>query len=368
MIRYALKSLFQDKGRLFLSVFGVAVAILLILFMEGILNGTAKQLTAYIDNADAQVFVAQDGVKNIHMAKSFIPASTEKEVESIKGVSEVAAINYLSIDLKLKNRSIFAYLIGWDQEKNLGGPWDMVEGKAKVEKDEVIIDKVVADKYGYKLGDKIEFLGKKFKIAGLAQGTFSMMSSTFFFEKNTFTDKLPPGTLSYLLVKTEKGAKAADVTKRINAKLSKAHAMTKARFSSSENKVTKKMGLELIYIMTSISIAAAIGVVALSIYSATLEKVRDFGILKAIGAGKGRLYAVVISQSLFSTLAAAVIGVLLSLGLTMLLKAVASEVSVIITLAGIEKALIIAVSVGVVAAYLPVRQIKNVDPVLVFKG
>ncbi len=368
MIKYAIKSLIQDKNKLLLSILGVAVAILLILIMEGIFAGTEEQLTVYINKTPAQIYVMQDGVENMHMAMSFFPSAYEKQVENVKGVKKAVPVDYLGSNVKVKHVQIPVYLIGWDQKENIGGPWTMVEGKSKIAKNEVIIDKVIAKKHDLKIGDNLVILGKKLKIAGTTEGTFSMISSIFFVNRDVFRGNIPPQTTSFLLVQTKPGADVNRVKTRINKELKLAHALTKKEFEISERAIAKKMGVDIISVMTFISLLAAIGVVALSIYSATLEKIRDFGVLKAIGAGRNKLYLVVVSQALFSTVIAAFIGAALSIGLAQLLQILASEVLVIITLASFIRALIIAILIGIIAAYLPVRQIAKVDPVIVFKS
>lgn len=358
----------QDKSKLLLSVLGVSVAILLIMIMDGIFAGTEEQLTVYINKTPVQVFVMQDGVENMHMAMTFFPSDYKEAAEKIKGVKKAVAVTYMGSDVKVKHVDIPVYLIGWEQKENIGGPWSMVKGKKKVNKGEVIIDEVIARKHGLKLGNILTILGKKLEIVGTTEGTFSMVSSIFFINPDDFAQKVPPNTISFLLVQTEKSADVTQVTERINDKLKLAHALTKGEFAASERNIARKMGVEVIAIMTFISFLAAIGVVAISIYSLTMEKIRDFGVLKAIGANKSRLYSLVISQALISTLLAVLVGTVLSFGLAQLLQVLASEVLIIIKAATFFKALIIAVVVGIIAAYLPVRQIAGIDPAIVFKS
>lgn len=70
MWRLAFRNLFQNKARLIISVGGVALALLLSLSLDAILEGIQRQVTTYIDHSDADIFVAQEGVRNMHMASS----------------------------------------------------------------------------------------------------------------------------------------------------------------------------------------------------------------------------------------------------------------------------------------------------------
>src|SRR5215208_184252 len=75
MLRLAYRNLFQSKVRLAMSVGGVALALTLVLALDAIMAGAEKRLTAYIDNSEADVWVAQSGVRNLHMVSSWMPSS-----------------------------------------------------------------------------------------------------------------------------------------------------------------------------------------------------------------------------------------------------------------------------------------------------
>ena len=97
MLRLAFRNLFQSKARLFISVGGVALALLLILALDAIFAGVQRQVTAYIDYSGADIFVAQEGVRNMHMASSWLSASIGRKVKAVPGVASVTPILYLTV-------------------------------------------------------------------------------------------------------------------------------------------------------------------------------------------------------------------------------------------------------------------------------
>src|SRR3990170_7367700 len=90
----ARRNLARNRVRLLVSVGGVALALSLTLALDAIYAGVANQLTAYIDRAGADVWVAQTGVRNLHMVASWLPESATAEVRAVDGVAEVTAILY----------------------------------------------------------------------------------------------------------------------------------------------------------------------------------------------------------------------------------------------------------------------------------
>ena len=74
MMLLAVRNLFQSKRSLLISVGGVALSLLLILSLDAVFTGVEKQVTAYIDFSGADIFVSQEGVRNLHMTTSPFPA------------------------------------------------------------------------------------------------------------------------------------------------------------------------------------------------------------------------------------------------------------------------------------------------------
>src|SRR4030042_919614 len=126
-MRLAGRSLIQERTRLALSVLGVALAILLILLLQGFLRGMFRQIAAYLENSPGSVVVAQDGVVNLLGATSLLPQGAAEAVAAVDGVDRVVPILSQFVILDLHGRKQPAYLVGY--EPAIGGrAWGMAEG------------------------------------------------------------------------------------------------------------------------------------------------------------------------------------------------------------------------------------------------
>src|SRR3990172_10019955 len=96
MVSVARRNLFQEKARLLISVGGVAFALLLVLALDGLVAGSLAQITAYINNTGADLYVAQLGVRTMHMSSSALPLSKVDEIRRVDGVARVEPILYSS--------------------------------------------------------------------------------------------------------------------------------------------------------------------------------------------------------------------------------------------------------------------------------
>jgi YHS domain-containing protein len=78
------RNLFSDR-RAALGIIGVGVALLLVLMLAAIVNGAMRQVTR--DTSAADVFVAQRGVTNMHMASSAVPLADPARIRALPGVA-----------------------------------------------------------------------------------------------------------------------------------------------------------------------------------------------------------------------------------------------------------------------------------------
>ncbi len=369
MIRLAFRNLFQNKIRLLISVGGVALALLLILSLDAIFTGVEKRLTVYINNSGADIFVAQSGVRNLHMASSSLPAWMKRRVKAVPGVASVTPILYISNMIVIGAERNLAYIIGLPEKAEFGGPWKVSSGRGLPGDGEAIIDRNVAEKSGVTLGDKVEILGEEFEVVGLSEETSSLVNSIAFISMDDFAAlRGDYDTISFLLVKVRDGESPADVAARIEAQVRDVTAQTAQAFAVTERQVVKDMSTDVITIMNMIGFLIGLAVMALTVYTATLSRRKEYGVLKALGARNGHLYRAVLAQALLSI----AFGFAISLTMTFILSVIVPRLSLSMVLevsgASLLKVSSLSLVIAGIAAILPIRQIAGLDPAMVFRG
>src|SRR5512136_2960770 len=97
----AQRNLFHNRIRLALSVAGVALAVMLILLLNGFLSGMYTQVAAYLDHTPGALVVAQEGVRNLLGATSLLPAGAADAASDVEGVARVIPIlsQFVILDL-----------------------------------------------------------------------------------------------------------------------------------------------------------------------------------------------------------------------------------------------------------------------------
>lgn len=369
MVRVAFRNLFQSRMRLIVSVGGVALAMVLILALDAIVAGTERQMTAYIDHSGADIIVSQAGVRTLHMSSSSLSAGDLLSVRSVPGVTSVTPILYVTNTIVAGDQRSLAYIIGLPAGAEAGGPWQMEAGQPNPGPAQAVIEAEIAHQADIGVGGTVTILGRPFTVSGLATGTASLTNSVAFISFEDFIQiRGTTDTVSYLLVKVRPGVAPANLAARIARDVPGVTAQTRDQFAAQERQVVDDMSTDLISVMDVIGLAIGLAVMALTVYTATLSRRAEYGVLKALGARLTQLYRVVLAQAFISVALGFTLGVAVTAALTLAVPRLASNVALVIGAGSLVKVGLVSVVVAGLSAILPIWQIARLDPAQVFKG
>jgi putative ABC transport system permease protein len=107
-------------------------------------------------------------------------------------------------------------------------------------------------------------------------------------------------------------------------------------------------------------------VVAQTIYATTMDHLKEYGTLKAMGASNGYLYRVIIEQAVIS----AVAGYVLAMGVSLMVVRVSSKggAAILLPSSMIAWMFVLAVVMCIAAAMVSINKLTKLDPAMVFKG
>jgi putative ABC transport system permease protein len=369
MIRLAFRNLFQNKVRLVISTGGVSLALLLILALEAIFSGVEQRITAYIDYSRADIWVSQSDVFNMHMASSSLPNSIARKVRAVPGVAAVSPILYVANNVIAGDERNLAYIIGLPEKAELGVPWEISSGLSLPGEGEVIINRGVAEQSGVSLGNQVEILGDELEVVGLSEGTASLVNSIAFISQDDFeTLRHSYDTISFLLVKVREGESSQVVADRIASRVREVTVQTREQFSRQERQVVKDMSTDVITIMNLIGFLIGLAVMGLTIYTSTLSRRREYGMLKAVGARNRDLYCTVLAQAMLSVLLGFLFGWAITGLLALMVPLMGMNLTLVVSTISLIKVGVISVLLAGISAVLPIRQITGLDPAMVFRG
>ncbi len=363
----ALRNLFESRTRFLISVGGVALAILLILTLDGIVAGSIEQVTIYIDQTPFDFVISQESVTNMHMTTSFFPSTKLDQIKRIAGVSRVTPILYATDYLASgENRSV-AYIIGYKPGQP-GGPWILSSGRKELKSGEIIIDEQIASKHGLSLGDKLTVLGREFTIAGLTKGTVTIVNSIAFVRFDDFERaRNLRGAVSYAFVDVSKGSSPETVRARIKKEFTDVTVLSKETFAHNEQQVITDMSADIMRIMDFIGLLIGLAALGLTVYTATLVKLREYGVLKALGARGSRLFGLVFEQAFVSVGVGVIFAAAMAFVLREGLILAGTNILISFGFGSLLRVAIASLFIAVFASAIPIIRIAGVKPAEVFR-
>lgn len=362
----ARRNLFRDRTRFLLSVLGVAVSIGLILLLAGYRSGVYRQASAYLDHAPGSVLVAERGIRDFLGTSSTLPAGAEDAVQRTPGVARVIPIVSQFVIFELHGRKDGFFLIGYDRAKG-GGPWELAEGREPATDDELVIDRTAARQHAIAIGDQIRLLDREATIVGFSDGTTFWAGSIAFARITTLESLLrTPGLQGFLIVTPTGGMSPETLRDRLS--IPGSEALLKSDVIANDRKLMARVYDAPIGLMVAIAFVVGVLVVGLVIYTATVERRREYGALKAIGARNRTLYRIVTMQAFIAAVAGSVFGVGLAYGAATGLMAWRPQFRVEIEPAAVGVVLVASVVMALLAALIPARAVARLEPAEVFRG
>ena len=362
----ARRNLFRDRTRFLLSVAGVAVSVGLILLLAGYRTGVYRQASAYLDNTQGTVVVAEKGIRDFLGTSSVLPAGSLDAARVTPGVDRVIPVVSQFVIFERHGRKDGFFLIGYDPAAG-GGPWRLVEGREPAADDELVIDRTTARQHEIALGDQIGLLDRQATVVGLSDETTFWAGSIAFARISTLESLLrAPGLRSFLLVTADTGVTPAALRDRLA--VPGADALLKTDMIANDAKLMARVYDAPIGLMVGIAFVVGVLVVGLVIYTATIERRREYGAVKAIGARNRTLYRVVTSQALIAATVGAFVGVALGFGAGAALMAWRPQFLVAIEPTAVAVVLASSLLMAVLAALVPARSVARLEPAEVFRG
>ena len=375
MLLVARKNLFHERIRLAISVGGVALSVFLVGILLSLYRGWEQRVGEYVENVPADLWVASEGATDFIQAASILPEGVGVQLSLLPDVDTVSALIVRPVEVSKAgddgDQEFDIQLVGYNPKIHLGGPLEVLEGKSPPGGGEVVIDQATSERYGVAIGDRLTRGTKSLIVVGKSGRGDFVFTQVAFVTLGTAVDFLgldPENQRTFFLVKLKDPAEGEQLAKRLEAHAPGVTFFTGKEFADETRERILGNILPMLIVLLTLAFIVGLAVAGLTIYTATVEKSREYGILKAEGFTNQFLYRVVFEQSLVTS----ILGFLLGAGATVLVAPFAQDLvpQFVVLVRWQDIFLIVGATLlmAFVAAYIPVRRIAHIDPVLVFKG
>ncbi|MBI5158500.1 ABC transporter permease [Candidatus Micrarchaeota archaeon] len=389
LFSYAYNNLTHRKLRSYLTVLGIIVGIASIVVLISIAQGLDESIRAQLARFGSNYLVIIPG--SLGGSSSIIPTSFkgvlyEKDAEAIRlidGVEDVsAAIGIMGAAVEFKGVGITGSVRGVEQGygRYISSKANFSSGSFFKEGDggSVVIGHKVANDYFDKpvrAGETLLIEGRKFRVSGVIEkaGQGVDFDSSIFVSldaaRSMRGEGIEKGRVSMIFTLVNEGEDVAQVASRVEQKLLDRHHV------SLEDKdftiITATSVLEQISMITSLLSLFLGGIAAISLLvggigiantmmTAVMERTREIGILKAIGACNSSVLQLFLLESCLIGLVGGVAGALVGLVISFALGAfgVPSKVSIEL----LAFVILFSLAVGGISGFLPARRAAKLQP------
>lgn len=366
MVPVARKNLFADKIRFLISVGGITLAVMLILVLQSVYQGFNKEAGSFVADMPADLWVGQTGVSDLFHSRSVLPDDLAPAIEETEGVDYVFVLNnHGQVKFQQDGGEVATWVMSIDP-----GSVDLPALENRVpDKGEIFIDTILAKKDGISTGDVLEYGESTFTVTYIGDIGNVILSQYSFISPEDYLDLFgAPGIVNFYLVGLNDPSQATGVTQALEDRLPDTTVLTRDTFAANSRDVVTDFFLPILLVVVIVAFVVGLAVLGITIYTITIEKTREYGIMKAIGASGGYLYRMVVYQSLIVGLIGFALGVVSSFGLNALASEFVPEFVTEIRLQDVLMVGGVAAVMSVLAALIPVRRVASIDPALVFRA
>jgi putative ABC transport system permease protein len=361
MNKMVVSNLVHRPIRSLISMVAIALEVALILLIAGLCYGIMNDSKTRTAGIGADVIVQPPGSSNLTaISGAPVPIKVADIIRKLPHVKVVSPVVW-----QLTTAGALEVIDGIDLPSfvALGGPFQYVEGGPFQGPNDILIDDYIARQKHVNVGDTMDVLNNKFRVSGIVEngrGARKFLPLATLQELIGAKDKA-----SVFYVKLDDPAHADEVVKEVKSQ----PGMEKYSVQSTEEYLSMMTPSRLpgfrpfIGVVIGVSLIIGFLVIFQSMYAAVMERTREIGILKSMGASKFYIVNVIMRE----TTLLAVLGILLGIGFSFAASWAIRHrfplVQVVVSADWVFRAILVAVVGAIAGALYPAFKAAQKDPI-----
>ncbi len=396
-IEYAVKSLRTRQLRSWLTILGIVIGVVAMVVITSVTEGVSKSVTDMLSTfGPDKMFIVPVNIDKAMSSGSGLGGSQmpfgklyQKDVDSVAsvpGVKETARVNYGRATVKFKGKEIDTVVYGGDTKIfTIFGDFFQIDiGRAYTESERrvVVLGYDAANSMWGKdkaaVGSVMQINGKDYRVVGvmkdLGNGMAAHDNAAIFVPfddgKELFKSQLAANEVTAIYIQVDTGFDPNEIKDGIERKIASNHRVTLENKDFSvitadfiRQTVGSILSLlsELLFAITAVAtIVGGIGI-SNTMFMAVLERIREIGILKSIGATDRDIQLIFLTESALIGLIGGILG--FAAAVAILFIAGQFGVPYLIRIRWVIFVFVFSIGVGVAAGYIPARQASRMEPV-----
>jgi putative ABC transport system permease protein len=373
MWNLAIKTLVADRGKLLTAIVGVVFSVVLVNVQGGLLLGLMRKASLLVDLGNADIWVGHKKMNNVDFPQD-IPRRFVQRIRSIEGVKYAEPYLLGHSVMTLPNGGFeYVLVVGCEPATLLGAAMPMPgsDPDSIRQADGILVDVYDTHKIGSpKLGEIREIGRRRARIAGFTQGIVGFLVTPYVFTSiDRAANFLGRGSdaASYFLVKLDSGADPKAVCQRIRERLPDMEAYTRDEYAAISIKYwMSRTGLGISFgAATALGLVVGLIIVGQTLYASVLDRLVEFGTLKAIGAQERQVRAMIFQQAFTLALVGSAIGLVCVLIIQSVFSTPRAPIAIPWYIAA--GSCLVVTAVCLVSSLLPYLRIRSIDPAMVLQ-
>ena len=316
MINLAKKDIAHTLGKFIITSMGVGMLLGIVLIMIGVYRGMIIDAQVLLDDLKIDLWVVQENTLGPFAEPSRLHEDMKNTIKVTEGVAESEGLTFQNLQLPLEGNEVRVFAVGFDPFGDIS-PIDstkIVAGRG-LERDHY--EMVVTDKTGFKVGDKVPLGRDVYSVVGVTHGTVSSGGDPLvyvslkdaqalqFLYSNARTrndrergiNALNSHMINAVVATVKEGYSVDEVADTIRTwKHKSVYTATEEKTLLTKNLI--KMASKQIGMFTVILVVVSTIIIALIIYTMTLEKMKEISIMKLIGLPNSMIIKMIVQETM----------------------------------------------------------------------
>ncbi len=309
----ALRDIRHKLAQFLMTCLGLSLLLAVVVMMAGIYRGQTADALALLRAIDANLWIVESGTLGPFAEASRIPGDTREMIARIDGVVEAGSITLQNVQVERGARRVRLQVIGYEPGRP-GGPIQLASGREITRSHfELIADRQT----GLTLGETIRLGRNEFTVVGTTSGVVTLSGDSIVYmtlkdAQQLQFDLAPPAARR----EAARGAQRAqtDLVNAVVARLAPGLNVQEAAeiirrwkhlsvLTDVEQEllltrtVIERASRQLGLFMSILTVVSAV-IIALIVYTLTMDKVRSIATLKLIGAPDRIIVFLILQQAL----------------------------------------------------------------------
>lgn len=308
----AYRDIRHNAGRFVLTCVGLGLLLGVVLAMTGIYRGLVAEALTLVRVPQADIWVVEADRRGPFAESSRIPGDTREAVERIYGVTAAGSLTFQSVEVQRAGAKLRMQIVGYEPGRP-GGPESLIAGRPIARSH----FEMVADRgSGLALGDTLMLGRNRFTVVGITAGQVASSGDpvayiTLLDSQELQFELAPPAarielargaagggqdTVNAVVARITANVRAEDVVQSVR-RWKHLGAMTQAEQENVLARSVVERARRQIGLFTSILLTVSAVIIALIVYTMTMDKIREIATLKLIGAPDRIIVGMIVQQA-----------------------------------------------------------------------